>query len=157
MSPQYGELRLTSGWIDPVVWGTPVNFNRFRILAALLHGTPVAGVSQTLRCWTEGITYIRQGGHHVGQWPTFLVVFYCTVYLSAAAVSFLCLLLLLGSITALHVQIWLNRSISHFGCGLGWAWRKHKFNNIHQEAPLCPHRRAHWRRLVKCRSEIKGL
>jgi len=25
----------------PVVWGTPANFSAFRILAALLHGTPV--------------------------------------------------------------------------------------------------------------------
>jgi len=25
--------------IDPVVWGTPANFNRFCVLAALLHGT----------------------------------------------------------------------------------------------------------------------
>jgi len=32
-----------------VVWGTPANFNRFRVLAALLHGTLVVGVSQTLR------------------------------------------------------------------------------------------------------------
>jgi len=31
------------------VWGTPANFNGFRVLAALLHGTPVVGVSQTLR------------------------------------------------------------------------------------------------------------
>ena len=29
------------------VWGTPPNFNGFRILAALLHGTLVVGVSQT--------------------------------------------------------------------------------------------------------------
>ena len=35
--------------IDPVVWGTPANFNRIRVLAALLHGVPVLGVSQTLR------------------------------------------------------------------------------------------------------------
>jgi len=35
--------------IGPVVWGTPTNFNGFRILAALLHGTLVVGVSQTLR------------------------------------------------------------------------------------------------------------
>jgi len=35
--------------IDPVVWGNPANFNGFRVLAALLHGTPVVGVSQTLR------------------------------------------------------------------------------------------------------------
>jgi len=38
MSPQYGELRPTSGWDRSVVWGTPVNFNGFRVLAALLHG-----------------------------------------------------------------------------------------------------------------------
>ena len=31
------------------VWGTPANFNRCRVLAALLHGTLVVGVSQTLR------------------------------------------------------------------------------------------------------------
>jgi len=31
------------------VWGTPVNFNGFRVLAALLHGTLVVGVSHTLR------------------------------------------------------------------------------------------------------------
>jgi len=32
------------------------------------------GVSQTLRRWTEGATYIWQGDHHVGHWPTFLVI-----------------------------------------------------------------------------------
>ena len=31
------------------VWGTPANFNGFRVLAALLHRTVVLGVSQTLR------------------------------------------------------------------------------------------------------------
>jgi len=31
------------------VWGTPANFNGFRVLAALLHGSLVVGVSQTLR------------------------------------------------------------------------------------------------------------
>jgi len=29
------------------------------------------GVSQTLRRWTEGATYVRQGDLHVGHWPTF--------------------------------------------------------------------------------------
>jgi len=29
------------------VWGTPANFNGFRVLAALLHGTLVVGVSET--------------------------------------------------------------------------------------------------------------
>jgi len=31
------------------VWGTPANFNVFRVLAALLHGSQVVGVSQNLR------------------------------------------------------------------------------------------------------------
>ena len=79
--------------IVSLVWGTPANFTGFRVLAALLHGTVVVGVSQTLRRWTEGATYIREGGHHVGHWPTFLVYhinwfgrrmhreFSCTVFL----------------------------------------------------------------------------
>jgi len=63
------------------VCGTPANFNGFRVLAALLHGTLVVGISQTLRRWTEGATYIRQGDHHVGHWPTFQYYFCseCTV------------------------------------------------------------------------------
>jgi len=35
--------------IVSLVWGTPRNFNGFRVLSALLHGTLVVGVSQTLR------------------------------------------------------------------------------------------------------------
>ena len=57
--------------IDPVGWGTPANFNGIRVLAALLHGSQVVSVSQTLRRWTEGATYVRQGDHHVGHWLTF--------------------------------------------------------------------------------------
>jgi len=57
--------------IGSLVWGTPANFNGFRVLAALLHGTLVAGVNQTLQRWTEGATYIRQSGHHIGHWLRF--------------------------------------------------------------------------------------
>jgi len=42
---------------------------RSPILATLLQCTWVVGVSKTLRRWTEGATYMRQGGHHVGHWP----------------------------------------------------------------------------------------
>jgi len=51
MSSQYGELRFgpLAAEIDPVVCGTPVNFNGFRVMAALLHGTSAVSVSQTLR------------------------------------------------------------------------------------------------------------
>jgi len=53
----FGALEAEIRW---QVWGTPANFNGFRVLAALPRGTLV-----------EGATYIRQGGHHVGHWPTF--------------------------------------------------------------------------------------
>jgi len=62
--------------IDWRVWGTPSYFNGHRVLAALLHDTLLVGVSQTLRRWTEGATYIPQGDHRVGHWPTFLVITY---------------------------------------------------------------------------------
>jgi len=40
---------LLTAEIGSVIWGTPPNVNGFRVLAALLHGTLVVGVSQTLR------------------------------------------------------------------------------------------------------------
>jgi len=39
--------------IGSVIWGTPPNVNGFCVLAVLLHGTLVVGVSQTLRRWTH--------------------------------------------------------------------------------------------------------
>jgi len=44
---------------------------RSAMLAALLHSTQVVGVSQTLWHCTEGATYVRLSGHHIGHWPTF--------------------------------------------------------------------------------------
>jgi len=55
------------------VWGTPANFNGFRVLGATARHL-VVGVSQTLRRWTEGATYVRHGDHYVGHWHTFLVL-----------------------------------------------------------------------------------
>ena len=40
---------LLAAEIDPVVCGIPANFNGFRVLAALLHGTLLVDVSQTLQ------------------------------------------------------------------------------------------------------------
>jgi len=37
---------LLAAEIISVVWGTPGNFSGFRVLAALLHGTLVVGVSK---------------------------------------------------------------------------------------------------------------
>jgi len=40
---------LTATEIGSGLWGTPANFNGFCVLAAVLHGTVVVVVSQTLR------------------------------------------------------------------------------------------------------------
>jgi len=50
ISPQYGEPRPTSGRDRSGSLGHPSNFNGFRVLAALLHGSQVESVSQTLLC-----------------------------------------------------------------------------------------------------------
>jgi len=63
---------LLAAKIDPVVCGTPDNFNGIRVLAyVLLHGSQVVNGSQTLRRWTQGATYIWQDDHRIGHWPTF--------------------------------------------------------------------------------------
>ena len=74
MSPQYGELRPTSGWDRLTSLGYPCKFQLLSHLGSVTALLLVVGVSQTLRRWTEGATYIRQGDHHVGHWPTFLVM-----------------------------------------------------------------------------------
>ena len=49
-SSEYGvQVGLLAAEICWRVRDTPAHFNGFRVLAALLHGTPVLGVSQTLR------------------------------------------------------------------------------------------------------------
>ena len=75
MSPQYGELRPTSGWDRLTSLGYPCKFQLVSRLGSVTARHLLVGVSQTLRRWTEDATYIRQGDHHVGHWPTFLVSF----------------------------------------------------------------------------------
>jgi len=56
------------------VWGTPANFNGFRVLAALLHDTLVLGVSQTAAL---------NRGHHLylagrpSRWALAHILVYC--------------------------------------------------------------------------------
>jgi len=50
ISLQYDELRSQRLRPFPYFGAPPANFNGSRVLAALLHGTLVVGVSQTLRC-----------------------------------------------------------------------------------------------------------
>ena len=47
-----------------LVWGTPANFNGSRVLAALLHGTLVLGVSETFAA-------LNRGRHlYLAGWPS---------------------------------------------------------------------------------------
>jgi len=64
--------------IGSVVWGTPANFNGFRVLASLLQlrRSPEANKLCTMFGRFHGpVHYIWQGGRHVWHRPTFLVVF----------------------------------------------------------------------------------
>jgi len=53
--------------------GHPSYFQQLPHLGSVTARHVVVGVSQTLRRSIEGATYVRQGDHHVGHWPTFLV------------------------------------------------------------------------------------
>jgi len=54
------------------VWGTPANFNRFRVLAALLHARHSSNGRQPNFAALNRVRRLYSaGGHHVGQWPTF--------------------------------------------------------------------------------------
>ena len=70
-----GELRPINGWDLLASLGHPCKFQRVSRLGSVSARHFSMGVSHTLRRWTEGATYIRQGGHHVGHWSTFLVFF----------------------------------------------------------------------------------
>jgi len=64
------------------VWGTPTNFNGFRVLASLLQRRRLPKANKTLHdLWPSaglvhyiyigGATYVRQGDDHIGHGPTF--------------------------------------------------------------------------------------
>jgi len=48
-----------------LVWGIPANFNGFCVLAALLHGTLVVGVSQTA-AFNRGRRHLYSAGRPSG-------------------------------------------------------------------------------------------
>ena len=54
---------------DPVVWGTPANFNGFRVLAALLHGS--SGRQSNFAALSKGRHLYSAGRPSLGHRPTF--------------------------------------------------------------------------------------
>jgi len=72
MSLQYGELRRTSGWDRFVSLGHPCKCQWVSRLGSVTAQHSSIGHQPNFR-WTESGTYVRQGGHDVGHWSTFLV------------------------------------------------------------------------------------
>jgi len=68
---------LLAAEIVSLVWGTPANFNGFRVLVALLHDTLVAGVNQTAAL-NRGRHLYSAGRPLRWALPTFLILFYFT-------------------------------------------------------------------------------
>ena len=67
-----------------------------------------------LRRWTEGSTCIRQGGHHVGHWSTFLVsLFFCT------RSTFCCKRKFLFSVDNVSMSLPIANCINPY-----WGWTK---------------------------------
>jgi len=102
--------------IDSVVlmfWGIPANFNGFRVLAALLHGTVVVGVSQALRRWTEGAMYIGRAAITLGIGPHSSI--YSLFVLSCITDCFtVCCHIVNGLIKTLFVMAALRNSPCHY-------------------------------------------
>ena len=81
MSSQYGELRPTNGWDRFRSLRHHSKFQRVSRLGSVTAQHWSSGRQPNFAHWTEGATYIRQGGHHIGHWPTFLVVYVCMYFL----------------------------------------------------------------------------
>ena len=98
------------------------------ILAALLHGTAAAGVSQTLAAWYKewnygtfaaGATYIQLGGHDVGHRPTFsffclflYCYFCCTFHIILRRVLYVQVKVKYGTLSCRALRWWITLDVS---------------------------------------------
>jgi len=85
MSPQYGELRPTNGWDRLASLGHPIIFQRVSRLGSVTARHFISGRQPNFAALNRGRHYVRQGDHHIGHWPTFLV---CFSYYSVSTFSF---------------------------------------------------------------------
>ena len=74
MSSQHGELRPTNGWDRFGCLGHPTQCQRASRLGSVTAWHSSCGRQPNFVALNRGRPYIRQGGHHVGHWPTFLVL-----------------------------------------------------------------------------------
>ena len=81
--PQYGELRLTSGWDRLTSLGTPAHFNWFRVLAALLHGS-FAALNRGRHLYSSGRPS-RWALAHISSMIIHLTVLMCLQYFTRSS------------------------------------------------------------------------
>ena len=74
MSPQYGELRSTSGRDRFRSLGHTSYFQRLPRLGSVTVWQSSSERQPNFAALTEGATCVWHGDHHVGHWSTFLVV-----------------------------------------------------------------------------------
>ena len=104
-------LRPTSGWDRLTSLGHPCRFQLVSRLGSVTARHLLVGISQTLRRWIEGATYIRQGDHHIGHWPTFLVdIFTANIYLCEWKKAVDCMHV---NINLLHVYTHTHTGVCH--------------------------------------------
>jgi len=85
---QYGELRPTSGWDSFVSLGHPCKFQLVSRFGSVTARHSSIGRQPNFAALNRGRHLYSAGGHHVGHWPTFLVlsnVSYCCRRLSEVA------------------------------------------------------------------------
>ena len=70
-SSQYDKLRRTSGGDLLASFGHPSKFQRVSHLGSITAWHSSSGRQPNFAALNRGPTYIQQGGHHVGHWPTF--------------------------------------------------------------------------------------
>jgi len=85
------------------VWNTPANFNGFRVLAALLHGTLVVGVSETAA--------LNRGRYlYLAGWPSR----WALAHILVIFVMMSCLLILVLYINSLQIDVILSGFLKYF-------------------------------------------
>ena len=145
--------------IDPVVWGTPANFNGFRVLAALLHDILVVGVSQTLRHWTEGVKSSTMFGRAtitlgIGPHSSYMVIYKWefNVRIGCSKLSLGMVKILLNDVAKLvtlnGVMALILRYFIEFSSFLG-ALRKSGWR--------CRHKKVHICYLISCQLSLASL
>jgi len=85
MSPQYGVLRPTSSWDRSGSLRHPCT--QVSRLCSVTARHLVVGNNQTLRRWSEGVTYVRPDDHHVGHWASSAVC-YCHSHVKSLLICF---------------------------------------------------------------------